>query len=219
MKVEMGESLFYSWLRHVKACQVVQTNWKPSPSWELHNESQLTAFMKTSGELFAEKYSFNIYRGASFRQVLAQAEADAVGVKVADDEISVCAIDVAFHEAGLNYGEKKKTVEKVVQKLLRTAMCVSGYFGTNDGDIIFASPKIHKAITAALAPCVADVNGLFSEMGFGFKAEVIANGEFDTQVLKPILTASAGVADTSELFMRAYQLVKMFEKNGGMTQE
>jgi hypothetical protein len=169
--------------------------------------------MKASGELFSAKYGFNIYRGASFRQVLTQAEADAVGVSVTDSGISVCAIDVAFHEAGLNYGEKKKTVEKVVQKLLRTAMCVSGYFGTNDGDIIFASPKIHRAVTAELAPCVADVNGLFTEIGFGFKAEIIANGEFNTQVLKPILTASAGVADTSELFMRAYQLMKMFEKS------
>ena len=28
MKIEMGESLFYSWLRHVKDCQIVQTNWK-----------------------------------------------------------------------------------------------------------------------------------------------------------------------------------------------
>ncbi len=212
MKVEMGESLFYSWLRHVKACQVVQTNWKPSPSWELHNEAKLSAFMKASGEWFSVKYGFNVYRNSSFAQVIAQAEADAVGVRVTASGISVCAVDVAFHEAGLNYGEKKKTVEKVVQKLLRTAMCVSGYFGADDGDIIFASPKIHRAVTAELEPCVADVNRLFADSGFGFKAEVIANGEFNTQVLKPILSASAGIADTSELFMRAYQLTKMFEK-------
>ena len=32
MKIEMGESLFYSWLRHVKECQIVQTNWKVSES-------------------------------------------------------------------------------------------------------------------------------------------------------------------------------------------
>lgn len=41
MKVEMGESLFYSWLGHVKECLVVQTNWKPSPSWSLQNEEAL----------------------------------------------------------------------------------------------------------------------------------------------------------------------------------
>ena len=26
MKIEMGESLIYSWLRHEKLCQLVQTN-------------------------------------------------------------------------------------------------------------------------------------------------------------------------------------------------
>lgn len=44
MKIEMGESLFYSWLRHVKECQVVQMNWKPSPSWQLQNEEELKRF-------------------------------------------------------------------------------------------------------------------------------------------------------------------------------
>ena len=37
MKIEMGESLLYSWLRHVKECQIVQTNWKVSTKQELKN--------------------------------------------------------------------------------------------------------------------------------------------------------------------------------------
>lgn len=41
MKIEMGESLFYSWLRHVKECQIVQTNWKASPQWQLQHEDKL----------------------------------------------------------------------------------------------------------------------------------------------------------------------------------
>lgn len=34
MKIEMGESLALSWLRHVKKCSIVQANWKPSFEWE-----------------------------------------------------------------------------------------------------------------------------------------------------------------------------------------
>ena len=30
MKIEMGKSFLYSWLRHVKECQIVQTNSKIS---------------------------------------------------------------------------------------------------------------------------------------------------------------------------------------------
>ena len=41
----MGESLFYSWLRHVKECQIVQTNWTTSSQWQLNNEDRLEEIM------------------------------------------------------------------------------------------------------------------------------------------------------------------------------
>lgn len=31
MKIEVCEHLVASWLRHCKGCQIVQTNWRPSP--------------------------------------------------------------------------------------------------------------------------------------------------------------------------------------------
>lgn len=33
MKIEIAESLVYSWLRKVRNCRIVQTNWKPAPEW------------------------------------------------------------------------------------------------------------------------------------------------------------------------------------------
>ena len=47
MKIEMGESLFYSWLRHVKDCQIVQNNWKPSPQWNLLHADELEALWQS----------------------------------------------------------------------------------------------------------------------------------------------------------------------------
>lgn len=52
MKIEMGESLFYSWLRHVKECQMVQTNWKISPKWEIKFSDDLENIMSKTDELF-----------------------------------------------------------------------------------------------------------------------------------------------------------------------
>ena len=34
MKLEVGESLGYSYLRHVQRCWLVQTNWKASEHWD-----------------------------------------------------------------------------------------------------------------------------------------------------------------------------------------
>ena len=210
MKIEMGESLFYSWLRHVKECQVVQTNWKPSPSWELRNEDKLKQLMEITDEHFQNKYGYSIYKNNSLSQLLMQAEVDAVGISMSDESTRIFAIDVAFHESGLNYGDRQETVTRVIKKFIRTALCMDGYFGVTKGEIIFASPKIHNAVINDLKPCITDLNELFASQDYSFTARIIANDDFNDLVLQPILIASDGVSDTSELFMRGYQLVNMF---------
>ena len=41
MKIEIAESLIYSWLRHYNKCILTQTNWEPSHFWEHHNQEKL----------------------------------------------------------------------------------------------------------------------------------------------------------------------------------
>jgi len=210
MKIEMGESLFYSWLRHVKECQVVQTNWKASPSWQLQNEDALIRLMKSTDEHFQRNYGYSMYKNNSLSQLLLQAEIDALGICITDNGVEAHAIDVAFHESGLNYGDRKETVSRVIKKIVRTAFCLIGYFNFTKGNIIFASPKIHNSVMGDMKPCITELNELFRECGYEFEARVIANEDFNELVLTPIQIASDGVSDTSELFMRSFQLVKMF---------
>lgn len=210
MKLEMGESLFYSWLRHVKECQIVQTNWKPSPSWPMQRIDALEQFMHTSSAHFSSKYGYTVFKTKSLSQIITQAEIDALGVSLSSDGQNIYAVDVAFHEGGLNYGDRTETVARIIMKFLRTAICLIGYFNYAPGEIIFASPKVSLAYISDLEPCVADLNALFIEHHLPLTARIIANEEFNEHVLKQILIASEGVADTSELFMRAYQLVNMF---------
>ena len=54
------------------------------------------------------------------------------------------------------------------------------------------------------------MNNLFREEGYDFKARIIANEEFNSLVLQPILLVSDGIADTAELFLRSYQMFTMF---------
>ena len=139
-----------------------------------------------------------------------QAEVDVVGICLTRSETEIHAIDVAFHESGLNYGDRQETVTRVIKKFIRTSLCMVSYFGITKGEVIFAAPKIHNAVMNDLEPCIVDLNILYLESGYGFTARDIANDDFNELVLKPILIASDGVSDTSELFMRGYQLVKMF---------
>lgn len=211
MKIEMGESLFYSWLRHVKECQLVQTNWKVSAQWELHHKEELQYLLKTVEEHFQEKYAYKIFKkNSSMSQIIQQGECDVLGISVSKEENKFYAVDVAFHEAGLNYGSKEETVMKVLAKSVRTAICLYGYLNTRTAELIFASPKINPAIMEELLPCITDLNNMFRLQGYEFSVRVIANYAFNELVLQPILLVSRGIADTSELFIRSYQMYRMF---------
>jgi hypothetical protein len=53
MKIEVGESLMLSWLRHAKKCQSVQLNWKPSMNqWSLENEEEIESIINKVGDFF-----------------------------------------------------------------------------------------------------------------------------------------------------------------------
>lgn len=76
MKIEMGESLFYSWLRHVKECQIVQTNWTTSQQWQLMHEEELEHIMSETDRLFRENSFIN---GERLRATF-KAEAEDIGM-------------------------------------------------------------------------------------------------------------------------------------------
>lgn len=211
MKIEMGESLFYSWLRHVKECQIVQTNWKVSSQWQLSDNAALEEMMALVDKHYSQKYGYVIFKqNTSLSQLLQQGECDVLGISIQPDDMKYYAVDVAFHEAGLNYGNRDTTVMKVLENVQETTFCLHGYLSTKEAEIIFASPKINQAVLSDLTPCIEEMNGLFADNGYDFTFRIIANEEYNDLVLKPILLVSDGVADTSELFLRSYQMYKMF---------
>ena len=211
MKIEMGESLFYSWLRHIKECQLVQTNWKTSPNWTFYNKGAVDVMFNELNVYFQDKFDGKVFKKtASLDQLLQQGECDVLGISANGGTLKYYAVDVAFHEAGLNYGSKVETVLKVIAKCVRTAFCLIGCFDTKQGQIIFASPKVNPSLKTMLSDCITSLNQYFNQKGYAFEFALICNEDFDNLVLKPTLIVSKDVADTSELFMRAYQLIDMF---------
>ena len=218
MKIEMGESLFYSWLRHVKECQIVQTNWKTSGQWTLLHEDELEKMMAATDSFFLEKYGYSIYKKtSSLSQLLLQAECDAIGISKQDGVNKVYAVDVAFHESGVNYGNKVSTIMKITAKCLRTAMCIYGYLDTKEAEIVFASPKVNPSVLQGVIPCLEAAQRITDDLGYGFKFRLFANDDFYSRVLQPILKVSGGVSDTNELFIRGYHMLQMFNKSDGIT--
>ena len=219
MKIEMGESLIYSWLRHEKQCQLAQTNWKASPYWEVDSRNDLQALAEKFLRYYQDKYQLDILKGCSLEQFIKQAEIDAIGISFSQSAESIFAVDVAYHEAGLNYGDKIKTLTKIIQKCVRTALCLYGFFSIATGEIIFASPKINPAIEKELTPMFTELTELFSQFGLEFSAILYCNASFLTGVMQPVLEKGTSIADTSELFLRSVQMYQMFAGNVVCIQE
>lgn len=99
MKVEMGESLFLSWLKHIKSCQIVQLNWTVSPEWSFDNKDIIAELMNKTNNLFLSKYGYDIFKKNSLEQLISQIEADAIGISFDENGAHVYAVDIAFHES------------------------------------------------------------------------------------------------------------------------
>lgn len=217
MKIEIGESLIYSWLRHVQHCQVVQTNWKASPIW-LPKELGFLDLMRKAIEDEFYSVGLDIFHGSSTSQFLQQAEIDVVGVSHVhsdDGQIQRCYhfVDVAFHEGGLGYGSKEETTSRVLKKFIRSYFIYLTYFDDGSkGTFYFITPKMSvDTLWQPMKDHLSSALKVFQSFGEKPDFQLLANDDFCEDVLTPVMGLSDQIADTSELFLRSYQLWKLFE--------
>ena len=201
MKIEMGESLCCSFLRHVQQCWVVQANWKVSQHWgKLLGDDELEELFRSMRESFDPDGTI-LKQTKDEKQFLKQGEIDVVGV---GQDGSVHAMEVAFHENGLNYlgGADKR----VLKKLLRTLLILEAYHPPQvERHIYFASPKVSRGVQGPLEE-------MFEMLAAEYPAvewHLLTNEEFNRRLLVPTLEKAEQVSDTAELFVRAAKLLEL----------
>jgi hypothetical protein len=199
MKIEIGESLCYSYLRHVKGCWLVQTNWKASEHW---TKCKTDAELETMFLEMRQRFDLggNVFKQtATVNQFMQQGEIDVMGI---DQHGGVHVMDVAFHEASLNYGGG--VANRVLKKLLRAFVLLSAYHPQQSPlHIYFVSPKVHRSVQSALENVYAALREQYPEANW----HLITNENFHDQILQPTLAKGDSVADTAELFVRAAKLL------------
>ena len=217
MKIEVGESLALSWLRHTRGCQLAQINWKASP--DMLTEAAIQPIRPLFESIRAAFDQADvplplIKQTASLHQWLKQGEVDALGLKLSDGGVEAAiAVDIAFHEGGLRYGSSTETAARVAKKLLRTALLLHGPLGLTGGYVVFASPKASPSTRSAVLAALDRVR-VFAQGSTAldtFKFDVFVGEDFNRELLQPVLASSKHVADTSELFLRSVQLIDLFE--------
>ena len=244
MKIEIAESLVYSWLRKVRNCRIVQTNWTPAAEWARDNEAELEKLMQESTRYFADvlkkgdnttikdtdgiEYEAEdkltdtsddariFKKTASLEQLIAQTECDVLGLSVEKGEYKAIAVEVAFHENGLNYsGGRIVTAKKIAAKFLRIIFALRAYFGVEEAELIFASPHVKNATLLEVTAMMDELNAFLAKANLGgFSVSVLFNEDFCTEMLIPLVDSvkNHGAGDGSELFTRALKLVELADK-------
>lgn len=211
MKIEMGESLAASWLKHVCNCTLVQTNWKPSPRWQEHNYDEIERLVDDAREYFNTNLGLDVFgQNDGAAQILHQTECDVVGLCAMADHAMWHVVEVAFHENGVQYGDRYATAAKIAGKMFRAAIGIYCYMNTRDGIISFATPRATQSYVTQIVPAFEAVGTFFCEREFNFTFNLLINDRFSTEILMPVSALVDEVSDTSELFLRSIQLRAMF---------
>lgn len=202
MKIEIGENLIASYLRHVEGCRIVQTNWKTSSQWKTTEYEE-----KKSRELFdkvkSSQFFSEIFKNNGYDQLIKQAEIDVIGLNTT--EKSVFGIDVAFHNAGLNY---KDTEKNVLKKIFRTIFVLQTYFNDfNKFNALFITPKANPATETPIRNLIKEANNLIGDELISI--DFICNELFFSSIVDPIITNIHDDNDTSELFLRSVKLLQL----------
>ena len=213
MKIEMGESLIRSWLRHCKHCQLAELNWKPSLHWSRDNREH--AWHKKAFEHFGTKI---FKKNKDLNQVVKQAEIDVLGIYLEKSSIQhIYAFDVAFHSSGLGYKNDIETKHTVMKKLLRSAITLDYYIPDIPASIIFASPRVYKSTQELLELGCREVVKFVSEYTDRFNFCIYTNTCFENMILTPLIKNKNTIADTSELFLRSIQLYNLYIKKDNLS--
>jgi hypothetical protein len=214
MKIEICESLVFSWLRHVQGCIVTQMNWKPSPTWPVTREGELAEAFDDIRNFSGQAIGLPIFK-CGFRQLIRQTEIDVLGLRLdgVAGASSAIAVDSAFHEDGLLYVNTDETAGRVLKKLIRAAFALEAYLDVDEASIVFATPKMAEPIREAVQCHLATLEMRLAEQRGSatprLRFRIIANVDFANEILVPVLDQVDAVADTGELFMRAQQLMRL----------
>ncbi len=229
MTNDVGELLCASWLKHVKKCQIVQTNWKPSCFWENGNIELVEKALKELDTKFSKK-EFHVFPhkkrkvgkkyvddGIDPIQIMEMSECDAIGIQLdkGGNVVHVYGVESAFHSDGLHY---KATPEKVTAKIVKAILALYLYMGVKNIEVAFVSPVVKKSVSNDLEKLLDEVRVYFSK-GFwasrfkcriDFYTERHQEGQLPIgfrslfqEVVKPVIKNIPFIDDEGELFVRA----------------
>ncbi len=204
MKIEMGESLVRSWLRHVEHCEFAELNWKASPAWQIEAAPSVEDLFESAKAAWPEAFGKN-----RLSQLLKQAEIDVLGLNTRDTRLHL--VDIAYHSGGLNYGGAD-TGKRIFKKLIRSILVAMTYFPQHQSTVYFMTPFASPAVKNAVENAKNQVAQLIP-LNSQVDVQIFIGDDFKFGIMDEVLKLGSEVADTSELFLRSWQLFEPLQRH------
>jgi hypothetical protein len=204
MKIEIGEFLILSWLRHVRGCVVTQMNWSPSPAWTVARERELRATFEAARSFADDTIGRSSFGQVDFESFVRHASIDVLGLRVdRDGGTEAIAVDSAINDTELPHGNAEETIVRLIQRMTRAAFALAAFLEPRQASVVFATPWLATAVRQEVQRHLALLEQrLAQQRGPGMahlRFRVIADGDFADEIVQPVMEHVGAVADTSGL--------------------
>lgn len=205
MKIEIGEFLILSWLRHVRGCVVTQMNWSPSPAWAIARERELRAAFEAVRRFSDDTIGRSSFGQVDFESFVRQARIDVLGLRLDQHAggIEAIAVDSAINDTELPHGGAEETIVRLIQRMTRAGFALAAYLEPRQTSVVFATPWLAMAVRQEVQRHLGLLESRLAEQRdhpvSRLRFRVIADGDFADEIVQPVLEHVDAVADTSGL--------------------
>ena len=121
----LKESLVFSYLKHIKKCKIIQTNWGPKTrDWD-EEYGKARELLRTSKNYFKNKYRINIFEHISpDDDIIRLSSIDAFGISFNKDYTQ----DIYGVICKMNENYKKVTIENILEEIFIISIYFVSYF-------------------------------------------------------------------------------------------
>jgi hypothetical protein len=203
MKIEIGEFLILSWLRHVRGCVVTQMNWSPSPAWTVARERELRVAFEAVRRFSDDIIGRSSLAKVDFGSFVRHARIDVLGLRLDRNAggIEATAVVSAINDTELPHGNAEQTIVRLIERMTRAGFALAAYLNPRQASVVFATPWLAKAVRQEVQRHLALLELSLAEQRdqaiSRLRFRVIADADFADEIVQPVLQHVDAVADSS----------------------
>lgn len=213
----LKESLVFSYLKHIKKCKIIQTNWVPKTrDWD-EEYDKARELIRISKNYFKNKYRVNIFEHISpDDDIIRLSSIDAFGISFNKDYTQ----DIYGVICKMNENYKKVTIENILEEIFIISIYFVSYFNKVNGNMIIMCPKLNDEIIREIGTYYFDIKEIFRQVNLSFEVNILINEKFQEEVISKLEKVAFDIDETDEeIYLKSLKLQKQLNYRNSYIEE